>query len=374
MSGRLVVWWQLMAVSLLAVTVVVLHLSVVLPTTDHSPSSDIVPVPHASTASDAIEQIQAEYTYDRVWFTGDVMLSRQVGQFAEERGADYPWRRVESLFGTRDAVVINFEACLSNRATFDWNDSMKFPVTPALLPAIVQSGITHASLANNHSFDCGIDDFAFTKSQLASAGVSPFGHPLTVTELSVSTTTVGNYTVGIVALHTLYENPGYNELSSLISRLKAATDYQVAYIHWGVEYELSSHESQQVLAQQLASHGIDLIVGHHPHVVQEIAQVGDTVIFYSLGNFIFDQYFSPEVQEGLVVVLEPVTGLQARLVPVSSVSARTQPAPLHGEEREQFLQLLAARSDPTLQTAIMNATIPLAYDLATSTKPRMIAP
>jgi poly-gamma-glutamate synthesis protein (capsule biosynthesis protein) len=378
MSGKKIVCGQLVTIGLLAFLVLGLHSAPqpvgVLSYPVIARPVAALPDPTASTTLRvSLPELPDEY-FERLWFTGDVMLSRQVGQFAEERGIDYSWRGIQSLFGTRDAVLINFEACLSAQIKFDWDNPMRFPVEPTLLPAVAESGVTHASLANNHSLDCGTHDYALTKSELSKAGVLSFGHPRSVTEHSVATTTVGEYRVGMVAIHTLYTEPDFDSLMTVIADLSTTTDIQVAYLHWGVEYETFSHESQQAFAATLASLGIDLIVGHHPHVVQEVAQVGDAVVFYSLGNFIFDQYFSPAVQEGLIIVLEPEGGLRVRLVPVSSRSIRTQPAPLQGNDRDQFLEQLAARSDQTLRTAIANAVIPLTHDLATSTKPRIIAP
>ena len=125
----------------------------------------------------------------------------------------------------------------------------------------------------------------------------------------------------------------------------------IVLIHWGTEYSLKSSPAQQSLAHQLIDAGADLIIGHHPHVVQDIEQYNDKLIFYSLGNFIFDQYFSNEVQQGLLVGLEfQDKQLVFDLLPIQS--KLSQPFLMEGNIRETFLKRLAGRSSPSLSTDI----------------------
>ena len=74
-------------------------------------------------------------------------------------------------------------------------------------------------------------------------------------------------------------------------------------MHWGEEYQLKSSPSQRQLARRMIAAGADIVVGHHPHVVQEIELIQGRPVFYSLGNFILDQQSRPETQEGLIVGL-----------------------------------------------------------------------
>ncbi len=377
MNGKSVSTVLLFVVLFLAAFVVTVALATV---TRHTP--DVVEVTVVSAETVAGTGVSTSTSggvppvnrYQRLWLTGDVMLSRQVGQFARERGSDFSWRGLRGLFGPEDAILINFEACASALVSFDWGQPMRFPVDPLLLPALASSGVTHVSLANNHGLDCGAADLAYTKAQFRAVDITPFGHPTALNEFSVATTTVGDYRIGIVAFHTLFTKPDEVVLAKLTAALSTSTDIQVAFVHWGVEYDSFAHESQRELARTLAQQGIDLVVGHHPHVVQNAEWLGDTLVMYSLGNLIFDQYFSPEVQEGLLLVLEPEPTPHVRLVPVSSARVRTQPEPLLGQASERFLQELAARSDSSVQAAILQGTVPLVANLATSAKPGMIAP
>ena len=77
-----------------------------------------------------------------------------------------------------------------------------------------------------------------------------------------------------------------------IEKVKNKSDFVVVYTHWGLEYHLRESESQKNLAHMFVDAGADVIIGSHPHVVQPIEIYKEKVIFYSLGNLVFDQYFS----------------------------------------------------------------------------------
>jgi poly-gamma-glutamate synthesis protein (capsule biosynthesis protein) len=83
--------------------------------------------------------------------------------------------------------------------------------------------------------------------------------------------------------------------------LASSSDILVVNIHWGEEYKADPNNRQKEMAHLLIDAGVDVIIGHHPHVVQTVETYKNKPIFYSLGNFIFDQYFSPETQKGLAV-------------------------------------------------------------------------
>jgi len=86
-----------------------------------------------------------------------------------------------------------------------------------------------------------------------------------------------------------------------ISNLGADSSVVVVSIHWGEEYETSPSTLQRKIAYELIDAGADLVIGHHPHVIQEVEVYGNGLIAYSLGNFIFDQNFSEETSRGLIL-------------------------------------------------------------------------
>jgi poly-gamma-glutamate synthesis protein (capsule biosynthesis protein) len=118
------------------------------------------------------------------------------------------------------------------------------------------------------------------------------------------------------------------------------------YVHWGNEYELKHSEQQEALAHYVIDSGIDAVIGHHPHVVQDIEIYNGKPIFYSLGNFIFDQYFSGDVQTGLVVkVYIQKDTITYTLVPISSIGRASQPYIMPIEQKTTFLSMLAGTGE-----------------------------
>ncbi len=85
---------------------------------------------------------------------------------------------------------------------------------------------------------------------------------------------------------------------------KNKEEYWIISIHWGDEYLTENSIKQKVLALQLVNAGFDLIVGHHPHVVQPLEQINESIVIYSYGNFIFDQNFSSATQKGLITKID----------------------------------------------------------------------
>ena len=142
-------------------------------------------------------------------------------------------------------------------------------------------------------------------------------------------------------------------------------------MHWGVEYANTNSATQRKLAQTLSKLGVDIIVGHHPHVVQNIELIDNTLVFYSLGNFIFDQYFSVPVQQGLVLKLDSDLGIE--LLPVSSEEVRVQPAFMAKEKRKLFLESLSRRSDIRLVEDILMGKILYQNMLASSSEVAIMA-
>lgn len=321
-------------------------------------------------ATPALEPEATATNTTSLWFLGDTMLSREVASIAKREGTDYSFRGVAGLF-TGASVVANFEACFSPAKRFSIQEMMRFPVLPEFAPVMRMAGVTHVSLANNHGLDCGASDLLFTRETFMSASITPFGHPLSFSTTSVTYLTVANTRIALIALHTLFSLPSNDELKRVVEETLPRSDLQVIFVHWGEEYADSANTAQRSLATTLATYGIDLIVGHHPHVVQNIEHIGNTLVVYSLGNFIFDQYFSIPVQQGLMVRLDTSAGLSLALVPVSSEGTRAQPHVMSKGERAAFLNAVAARSDPALAAEIREGTIDLSF-LATSSKKAMI--
>ncbi|MEZ4200096.1 MAG: CapA family protein [Candidatus Paceibacterota bacterium] len=302
--------------------------------------------------------VKSETGTPAILFIGDILLARDVERKMLEHGVSHPFLGVNSLF-KEAAVVANFEASVPNAHLPTPDLSTVFSVDSELLDGLAGSGVTHLSLANNHSFDYGTVGFNSTSQVLERRGFDVFGHPQqNATTTSVSYISLAGTTIALIALNDIVPGGVSHDWRAVLTEASAHSDRQIVFIHWGEEYQTTHSKRQEELAYEFVAAGVDAIIGHHPHVVQDIGFIHDVPVFYSLGNFIFDQYFSESVQEGLVVRLDANNAeLGFSLIPVSSLASRAQPHPMGEADRSRFLSELAKQSDQTLFSDISTGFI-----------------
>jgi len=226
----------------------------------------------------------------RVLSFGDVMFDRGVRNIIENRGRD-PFEYIKrdiGLLDGYDVIVANLEGpivempredCQQKIYNFQFADD-----TPGRLKSI---GINMVTIGNNHIFDCyqpGVDS---TKSFLSQSNIDYVGDYNL--EKSFVIKNINNKKVAFVGIDTTTDATRVSGLYSIIKKLDSENDYVVVYIHWGTEYELVENENQTVIAHKLVDNGADVVIGHHPHVMQPMRVYKNKPIFYSLGNFVFDQ-------------------------------------------------------------------------------------
>lgn len=302
----------------------------------------------------------------KIIFLGDIMLGRNVEYLSSINGVGYSTEKIVDDLPSVDAVIANFESAMAFPHLRTPSFNTTFSTAPWMLSVLSTLGVTHASLANNHSADYGAAGYQNTISGLRGIGIVPFGQLFAVDTSSVVVID-GPTKIGVIAINTIYVNPKSNELQLRVEDMKHNTDIQIAYIHWGEEYELLHSMNQEALAKSLVEMGIDAIVGHHPHVAQDIQLVNGVPIFYSLGNFIFDQYFSTEVQEGYMLkmtVNNNTPKISFSIIPVTSLDSRSQPRLMTEDEKQTFIKSLAARSDNRIKDLILQNNISVMTNLA----------
>lgn len=317
------------------------------------------------------EEVSATSTVGRksIVFLGDIMLARNVETRLKKNGSDYVYRRVPFLKDEHTYVVGNFEATIPETHTHTPDFTFRFSVNQKFLPSLREAGVTHVSLANNHTTDYGRDGLLTTRNALEAAGIHTFGDPYGVSSSSVLVLSVSGTKVAVIGIQTLTGKRDMDQYVDLLSEAAAATDVQVVYIHWGDEYILYPSTTQKEVATRLIAAGADVIIGHHPHVTQSVEKIGQGIVLYSLGNFIFDQYFSRDVQEGLVTGLSVVDDqVVLDLMPISSLGYPAQPGLMNRTEAAVFLDALAKRSSPDIAAMVSLGTIVFVPTLATSTE------
>ena len=328
-------------------------------------------------SSDGTEEnvIEKEKLKTQINFVGDVMLGRHVEYLMSQHGSDYPYRFIDFLDPENSYTVGNFEASIPINHVKTPNFNFNFSVNPWYLGELNKAGFTHLSLANNHAFDYGFEGFKNAKVQLERNNLLAFGQPNELSTSSITFINLPKHRIAIIGIHSVFSLPNDKDMKMILEHAENNSDFQVVFIHWGEEYQHQQSKTQRQLATKFSELGTDLIVGHHPHVVQGLEKINNTLVFYSLGNFIFDQYFSQDVRQGLTLRLfeNSDSELSLDLIPVTSEETLAQPAAIVGDEKNIFLNKLAQYSSDEIQEDIRLAKINLRNMLATSTETAIIA-
>lgn len=250
-------------------------------------------------------------------FLGDTMLDRgvetKVRNFFE---GDYS-RLFDNLdFSDADIVFVNLEGPVSDKGR-NVGSKWSFRMDPVVLPVLKNAGIDIVSFANNHVGDWSQAAFEDTLTRLEENDIAYTGagwnwadaiQPTVLEVDGVSIGFLGFTDVGPNWMKAKETTPGIllasdTTLESIIKDAAASVDVLVTSFHWGEEY--TPHNTHQTeLAHAAIDAGADLVIGHHSHVIQDIEWYNDKLIAYGLGNFIFDQYFSNETMQGLMLTVE----------------------------------------------------------------------
>jgi poly-gamma-glutamate synthesis protein (capsule biosynthesis protein) len=306
-----------------------------------------------------IEKKEAEAADEKtaIRFVGDVMLARNVELLMRSYGAGYPYAELPPV-PENTYLVGNFEGAVPRTHVPTPAMKFSFSIDSQYLSALRAYGFTYLNLANNHSFDFGADDFEHTVEELAAASTTPFGYPGAVGTSSIAYADIGSSRVALIGVYAVNSMPKEEDLARVLAIAASSSDMQIAYVHWGDEYVLEHNNRQEALAHTLIDLGADAVIGHHPHVVEDIALYKGAPIFYSLGNFIFDQYFSEDVQRGLMTELTFEDGKwRFSLMPVTSIGTRSAPRLMAAYERDAFLDEIAKGSAAPLRDMIRNGEI-----------------
>ncbi len=233
---------------------------------------------------------------------GDVMLSGGVQKRIEEFGPDYPFEKVDRVVSQADLAFCNLECPISCLGVSIIKPNV-FGVKPQEAKGLSFAGFDIISLANNHALDMGRKGLLGTMKFLEDEQIQYVGAGEIYREakspviLSVKGITVAFLAYCLYPLEGVVfkeESPSvalYNPVNvrCALEELRRKVDLIVVSLHWGTEYAKSPSAEQREKAHRLIDWGADLILGHHPHVVQEIEEYKGGVIVYSLGNFVFDQ-------------------------------------------------------------------------------------
>ena len=214
--------------------------------------------------------------------------STSLPAYYNQYGADYFFKNVKSILEKDDLSIVNFEGTLTTETTRE-NKSYAFKAPPEYAQILSNSSVEAANTANNHSSDYGEQSYTDTIKNLTDAGIAPFGYD------TVDIIKIGKIKVGLTGIYELNDHLDREEqVKQNIQALKEhGANLIIVNFHWGTEKETSPDTNQQTLAHLAVDQGADLVIGHHPHVLQGIEYYKGKSIVYSLGNFCFGGNSNP---------------------------------------------------------------------------------
>jgi len=255
-----------------------------------------------------------------MFLVGDIMLDRGTEYIIKKEGNGnfkFPFLKIADEFNNSDIVFGNLEGPISDKGT-RVGSIYSFRADPKAIEGLNYSGFNVLSLANNHALDYGKEALKDTFSRLKLTGISYVGAGLNENEAffpvikEIKDTKIAflAYTnLGSQYWKATPESSGIAWISDMdlervktdIQNAKSQADIVIISLHSGEEYSQNITNFQTDFSKMAIDAGADLIIGHHPHVVQKNELYNGKYIFYSLGNFIFDQSFSEETMEGEIV-------------------------------------------------------------------------
>lgn len=240
-----------------------------------------------------------------ILFAGDMQFDRHIRDVIDAKGDDAVFGCMAETLGSFDTVVANLEGPITenesrsrgSKVGSPENFSFTFPSRTAETLKAHNIGIVN--IGNNHITNFGLEGFATTQGFLMHADVGYFGG--IKTDDAVYRTEIEGNIISFVS-YNQFGGDSAEATADKIRREKTAGRTVIVYTHWGEEYRPATL-NEKSLALIFVTAGADAILGSHPHVVQEDAIVAGVPVFYSLGNFIFDQYWNESVSRGLAVEL-----------------------------------------------------------------------
>ncbi len=246
---------------------------------------------------------------------GDIMLSRNVaGEIQKAKDINLPFSKMADILKSTNFNFANLESPITDSPVVGGH-SLIFGAPTSTADGLVNYNFKILNLANNHALDQGLHGLNYTYQTLDGLGINHMGigsdktqawQPAIINENGINICFIGASYASINDSGKTTNNyvariEDLENLKSAILNLKSSCDFIVATMHAGTEYTRTPNKAQTTFAHKAIDYGADMVIGAHPHWVQTIEKYNGKYIFYSLGNFIFDQEWSQETKEGLTL-------------------------------------------------------------------------
>ena len=277
---------------------------------------------------------------------GDIMLAGSGTGTYQRRGYDYPFAATAELLQKADIVIGNLEAPLARTGEEFTGKKFRFRVDPAAGQALKNAGFTHLTLANNHILDFGAAGLAQTREALTELAIGFSGAgPDLATANAAHYSEVNGRKIAFLSYSLVYPEeffatssragtvPGYTPyFTAAIKKARESADFVIVSFHWGGEGLDTPKEYQKDAGHRAIDAGADVVLGHHPHVLQGIERYRQGVIFYSLGNFAFGSTSRKSDRSVIarIVLDEGIKEVEVIPLNVLNREVRYQPQPLQG--------------------------------------------
>lgn len=279
---------------------------------------------------------------------GDLYLGGRTEPFLDKNGPDYPFRKVRPVLRLADIIVGNLESPISVRGSAVENKKFTLRAGPIAARALKSAGIRVVTLANNHAMDFGPLALQDTLTALSENGILYTGAGMDLADARApAIVKVKNRTLAFLSYSLTFPldffaspkrpgtAPGYAEfVKSDIEKVRGTADLVIVSFHWGAELMQSAKDYQVKLGRQAIDWGADLVLGHHPHVLQDIELYKGRLIVYSLGNFVFGSE-SNRTNWSMILLLtfrdNMISAMEAVPIDVNNYRVKYQPRILRGK-------------------------------------------
>jgi len=300
----------------------------------------------------------------RITLVGDIMLGGSADEFMRRHGHDYAFVGVAHELARADVLFGNLEGPLTDGGEPAADKQYLFRSPPAqVAPALARAGFDVVSLANNHTLDYGPTGLFDTRTALFDAGIRTVGAGRDLADARRATIVERDgLDVGFLAYSNTFPEDFWAEpgrpgtafghrahVEADVRALHSQADIVVVSFHWGRESSTELRPYQPMLARAAIDAGADIVVGHHPHVLQGVERYDDGVILYSLGNFTFGSYSENARVSAIAHVTADDDGPQdLEMVPINVYNPDVlfRPVPLTGEEAHAVIEHMQSLAKP----------------------------
>jgi len=276
---------------------------------------------------------------------GDMMFGRNYSEvIAPNKGYEYAFEYVRPFLKASDYVTGNFESPITYREGYPKADKfIHLSSSPAAASALKKVGFDSVNLANNHMKDFGKQGLLDTLKAFDQAKIDTVGAGRDIDSATrVSYETVNGIKIAVLGFSDVIpkdfrarENrsgiaPADPDVFfKTVAKANNNADLVLVHMHWGLEYDSGFHPRQRDIGHALIDAGADIVIGHHPHVLEPVEVYRNGIIFYSLGNFVFDQGWS-RTKESVLVQYKLMKDGQARIELHPIMIREGQPRPVTG--------------------------------------------